>query len=154
VTDRDRLERASGVVAAQVALQTELRRRRRRGAVREERVRDGHGELAGEQRGDVVRALGVTDQQLDVVETTSSQPAGHVDARPTRRHHELTAAGPDPGPGTAGPATADPATADITQQRGHVRSHQHERFTRLSQQHRCVTPYGKRVPVTVKLAAN
>ena len=149
MTDRDRLERASGVVAAQVALQTELRRRRRRGAVREERVRDGHGELAGEQRGEVVRALGVTDQQLDVVETTSSQPAGHVDARPTRRHHELTAAGPDPGPGTAGPATAD-----ITQQRGHVRSHQHERFTRLSQQHRCVTPYGKRVPVTVKLAAN
>jgi len=135
VTDRDRLERASGVVAAQVALQTELRRRRRRGAVREERVRDGHGELAGEQRGEVVRALGVTDQQLDVVETTSSQPAGHVDARPTRRHHELTAAGPDPGPGTAGPGTADPGTADITQQRGHVRSHQHERFTRLSQQH-------------------
>ena len=154
MTDRDRLERASGVVAAQVALQTELRRRRRRGAVREERVRDGHGELAGEQRGEVVRALGVTDQQLDVVETTSSQPAGHVDARPTRRHHELTAAGPDPGPGTAGPGTAGPATADITQQRGHVRSHQHERFTRLSQQHRCVTPYGNRVPVTVKLAAN
>jgi len=60
-----------------------------RGAVDEERVRDGHVELRVNERRQVISALRVADEHVHVVDTTSSQTTD-IDARPPRIHDELS----------------------------------------------------------------